>query len=136
MKCVLCKPKRLTPLPDISGTFCGRWEAPVAQTHMYQRLQRSGQFRFYHCAVCTLHTYHHALCGLCNQESKNFLSHRASFSATKRIELRSNLVNELLPIDFMSSGLKPLRVMANTCAAFVLSPSKEKIISGFCISIC
>lgn len=50
-----------------SGTFCGRWEAPVAQTHMYQQLERPGQCRFYHCAVCT---FHMLLCGLCHQESK------------------------------------------------------------------
>lgn len=43
-----------------SGTFCSRWEAPVAETHTYQRLERLGQCRFYHCTVCTFHTYHHA----------------------------------------------------------------------------
>lgn len=43
-----------------SGTFCSRWEAPVAETHIYQRLERPGQCRFYHCTVCIFHTYHHA----------------------------------------------------------------------------
>lgn len=59
------------------------------------------------------------------------------FSASKRIELRSSPVNELLSTDFCELWLKPILVMANAWfTVFVLSLTKENIISVFCISIC
>lgn len=59
------------------------------------------------------------------------------FSASKRIELRSSPVNELLSTDFCELWLKPILVMANAWfTVFVLPLTKEKIISVFCISIC